>query len=123
MVLAGLMLAACSSGTGAESNPDFEPAYDCAGLADRWVDLQQEYLDRLGDADAAEFEAGSPRMDAAISWLGQALIEQGRDVRAVGCEAELVSGSEPLCSRLEQLDPGGGAGIAAIDLLRNPCPS
>ena len=72
----------------------------CDGLADRWVILQQTYLDRLGDATSDEIEAGSERVQAAGLFIGQAMIEQVRDVQAVGCQDELVSGSEALCSRI-----------------------
>ena len=50
IVLAVVILAG-SCGTGSttpdQATPGFEPAFDCEGLADRWVVIHQAYLDEL----------------------------------------------------------------------------
>lgn len=111
---------ACGSDADA-TDADFDAAFDCSGLADRWVVLQQSYLDRLGEADAAEIAEGSARTQAAGLFIGQAMIEQVRDVQAVGCQDELVSGSDALCSRIDQLEPAGEAGRGVVASLRETC--
>lgn len=105
----------------ATATPTFEAAFDCAGLADRWGRLQQEFLDRLGDADAAELEDGSDRVATAQRWIGNAMIEQARDSAAVGCETELTSGSAPLCDQLDAMTAGGEAAEFALAALRSTC--
>ena len=118
-------LAACSSddGTDEATAPSFTAAFDCDGLADRWIRLQQSFLDRLGDASTAELDAGSDRVRSANSWLGGALIEQARDIRAVGCEVELRAGAPALCSRLGALEPQGDAGAGVVAALEFECAS
>ena len=109
LVLAG----GCGDGN-AESGP-------CAGVADRWARIQQEYLDRLGDADTAELDAGSARVEAAAAWFGPAVIEQVRDARAVGCAEEFVAGSALLCDRLDHLGPSGEAAERVVADLASNC--
>ena len=108
---------------GDETAPSFTAAFDCTGLADRWATIQQSYLDRLGDADAAELDSGSARVDAAAAWFGPAMIEQVRDARNVGCSDEFEAGSALLCARLGQLEPGGEAAAAVVDDLTSTCES
>ena len=99
----------------------FDPALGCDGLADRWIRLQQSFLDQLADATAAELATGSERIDAANRFLGGALIEQARDASAVGCDVEVSSGAPALCERIDALEAGGEAGAAVIDQLERDC--
>lgn len=122
MVVAG----ACSTAddepamTGGSTGAQFEAALGCDGLADRWAALQQEYLDRLGTATAADLAEPSPAVAGAGQWLGSAMIEQTRDADAVGC-TELVSGSDALCSRVHQLTAAGEAAQIALEGLHDSC--
>ena len=123
MVVAG----ACSTAsdepamTGEPTTAPFEAALGCDGLADRWATLQQEYLDRLGPATAADLAEPSPAVASAGQWLGNAMIEQTRDAAAVGCD-ELVSGSVALCSRVNGLSAAGEAAEVVLQRLRDGCP-
>lgn len=98
----------------------FEAALGCDGLADRWAALQQEYLDRLGTATAADLAEPSPAVASADRWLGSAMIEQTRDADAVGCTG-LVSGSDALCARVGQLAAAGEAAQIALENLHDGC--
>lgn len=119
-----LGLASCAS-TGPAPAADQADALTgstaCDGLADRWVVIQQTYLDRLGDADAEELRNRSDRVLAAGAWVGQALLEQVRDARAVGCDEELVAGSSALCNRVPALEAGGEAAADVLDGLSSNC--
>ncbi len=108
--------------TGRSPAGGFEAALGCEGLADRWAVLQQEYLDRLGTATVADLADASPAVASAGQWLANAMIEQTRDADAVGCTG-LVSGSDPLCARLEQLSADGEAARVVLDRLHDTCRS
>ena len=113
------MLSACGGGgsTGeATSGP-------CAGRADFWVVIQQDYLDELGDARLTELDPPSERVAAANESVGPALIELARDAAAVECEAEIRSGSPEICSRLDRLQPHGEIGALVVDQLQARCDS
>ncbi|MEM9037482.1 MAG: hypothetical protein AAGD18_23020 [Actinomycetota bacterium] len=103
------------------TTPTTSGLFTCDGLADRWARIQQDYLDRLGDADAAELAGGSDRVNAAGAFLGPALVEQVRDAEAVGCGDTLQAGSADLCSRMERLTSGGEAADEVIARLMSAC--
>lgn len=107
------LLAACGDDD-SETGP-------CVGLADRWATIQQGYLDRLGDADTAELDRGSARVDDAAEWFGPAMIEQVRDAQGVGCADEFQAGSVLLCARIDRLEPGGEAAEQAVAYLASSC--
>ena len=106
--------------TGGATVERFEAALGCEALADRWAALQQEYLDRLGPATAADLADPSPAVASAGQWLANAMIEQTRDAVAVGCD-ELVSGSAALCARVDGLSAAGEAAEIALERLREGC--
>ena len=128
MVVAILMVVvgACSPAndepamTGGSTTVRFEAALGCEALADRWAVLQQDYLDRLGTATAADLDEPSPAVASAGQWLGNAMIEQTRDATAVGCD-ELASGSATLCARVGGLSAPGEAAEIALNRLRDRC--
>jgi hypothetical protein len=117
-----VLLVATGCGADDTSAPVAE-MMSCGGLADRWVRIQQDYLDRLDDADEVEFAEPSDRVNAAALWIGQAMLEQIRDSNSVGCDAELESGSPALCERVERLTTRGGAAAAVVEKLRDGCDS
>lgn len=125
-VLLMVVVGACSTAgdepamTGGSTTAPFEAALGCEALADRWGVLQQDYLDRLGSATAADLAEPSPAVASAGQWLGNAMIEQTRDAVAVGCD-ELVSGSAALCARVDGLSAAGEAAEIALDRLRGSC--
>ena len=106
--------------TGGATVERFDTALGCDGLADRWASLQQEYLDRLGSATAADLAEPSQGVASAGQWLANAMIEQTRDADAVGCTG-LVSGSIALCARMEGLSAAGEAAEIALGNLRDTC--
>lgn len=118
-------LCACSDSTTSTNTSTtdsaFESAFTCDELADRWVALQQGYLDRLDDADEIELEEASDRVKGAGLWIAQATLEQVRDTQAAGCSEVLASGSIALCSRVSQLHSRGEAGDAVISGLTDRC--
>lgn len=107
--------------TGELAATRFEAALGCEALADRWAGLQQEYLDRLGTATAEDLAEATPAVTSAGQWLANAMIEQTRDARAVGCTG-LVSGSDALCARVGQLSAPGEAARIARQTLSDNCP-
>ena len=124
VAIVAMTLPGCGAGgtqDGDGTAPTSTAPFDCSGLADRWVAIQQEYLDRLGDADRAEVDGGSERVDAAAAWFGPAVIEQVRDARNVGCDQDLEAGSELLCARFGLLEPGGEAAQEVVDDLVAGC--
>jgi uncharacterized protein YceK len=106
---------ASTGGTG------FEAAFTCAELADRWQDLQQNYLDRLGDASSSELEEGSARVDAAGRFIAQAMQEQARDVDLAGCNRELIGDGPLLCTRADRLETAGSAAAEIAETLTTGC--
>lgn len=121
-----VVVGACSTAddepamTGGSTTVQFEAAFGCEALADRWAALQQEYLDRLGTATEVDLAEPSPAVASAGQWLGNAMIEQTRDATAVGCD-ELVSGSAALCARVDGLAAAGAAAEIALERLRGSC--
>jgi hypothetical protein len=93
----------------------------CDGLADRWVEIQQMFLDDLGDAPVAD-GTSSPQVIDAGRRMGLLLLEYGRDIERAGCDVELAPGSPPLCARLDRLTPMGPAGQDVVDGLGADCP-
>ena len=121
-----VVVGACSTAndepamTGGSTTAQFEASLGCEALADRWATLQQEYLDRLGTATAADLAEPSAAVSQASRWLANAMIEQTRDADAVGC-TELVSGSDALCARIDGLTASGEAGGIVLQSLRAGC--
>lgn len=93
----------------------------CPERADFWVAIQQDYLDRLGDASVAELEARSDRVDQAGRWAGNAILEYVREVDSVGCAAAVRMGAPLICDRIDQLEAGGSAASSVIDGFRESC--
>lgn len=106
LVTVMMVATACSSGTdnGADA---------CAGLADRWVVLQQRVLEGLDSPGGID--------DAAANSNAAAMLEQARDAESVGCTAALAVGSPLLCGRLDRLRPGGPAGEELVAELAVAC--
>lgn len=120
--LVALLISACGNGgTGDSDSAALDSSFTCDGLADRWVVIQQEYLDRLGNADAKELDEGTDRVDSAQQWVSQAMLEQVRDAQAVGCAGQLSVGAAALCSRVVLLEPGGGAADSVVETFRDGC--
>lgn len=107
-----ILMIAASAGSG-----EGTPLSPCDGLADRWQRIQQDYLDRLGDAGLDD--AG--RIEPAGAWLAQALLEQVRDAESLGCEQIFRPGSPELCARLDELTDRGPAGRRALAALTQSC--
>ena len=122
----GLALIAGACGDDASvdesAGPGFEPAFDCEGLADRWVVIHQTYLDELGDLSARDLDPPAPAASRAAQSLANSVIEQARDAESVGCGDRLVSGSPLLCARVERLMAHGEAGEAVVAQLQSACP-
>ncbi len=124
-----LTVSACgsTSGGGTTAGPaggtDFDAAFTCDELADRWQDLQQDYLDRLGDASSVELEEGSARVDAAGRFITQAMQEQARDVELAGCAEELVEGGPVQCRRVDALVTAGAGAAGIVEALTARCPA
>jgi len=114
-------LTACGSTSG--GGTDFDAAFTCDELADRWQDLQQDYLDRLGDASSVELEEGSARVDAAGRFIAQAMQEQARDVELAGCAEELVEGGPVQCRRVDALVTAGAGAARIVEALTARCPA
>ncbi len=106
-----LVVAACSS----VDEPTNVP--DCSGLADRWLVLNQEYLDRLGGLSPTD----TREIEAADSWLGSALLEQARDAAAIGCEDEVSSRAPAICERAGQLVAAGSVAELARKAVTHGC--
>jgi hypothetical protein len=102
---------------------DFESAFTCDELADRWQNLQQGYLDQLGDASNTELDEGSARVDAAAGFIAQAMQEQARDVGLAGCTEELADGGSLLCSRVDRLVTAGAGAADLVEALAAECPA
>jgi hypothetical protein len=101
----------------------FAPAFDCGGLADRWVAINQAYLDDLGAMTVGDLDLPTQVADAATRRFAMSLTEQARDATAAGCAAELVSGSSALCTRLDRLSASGPAGESIMERARSICQS
>ena len=121
LVLVVLIILLGSTCAGGGENGSDAVSFGCDGLADRWITIQQGYLDELADADLAELGQRSFRVTTAESRLVQALIEQARDAQAVGCASDLESDSAALCTRLDRLAPPGAAGESVVELLLSDC--
>ncbi|MFQ5558761.1 MAG: hypothetical protein ACE5GB_14800 [Acidimicrobiales bacterium] len=119
----GLVVSGCGRGAGSghEDEASFTAAMSCEGLADRWVTIQQAFLDDLGDASQADLDPATPGVTRALTRVGSALTEQARDTRAAGCEAELAIGGTSLCRRVGRLEAGGGAAHLVLEGLRAGC--
>ncbi|MEM7095021.1 MAG: hypothetical protein AAF567_18615 [Actinomycetota bacterium] len=92
----------------------------CDGLAQRWAVLQQEYLDRLGEASQAELDEPSRAVLEAHAFIGRASIEQARDQDLAGC-TDLVPGSAEYCAFIPSLGPSGEAGAIVLERLQSEC--
>lgn len=118
--MAGIIILSACGGSSADVTED-SFADECAGRADFWITIQQEYLDRLGDAAASDFDQPTESVAAAGEWVGTALHEFVGEADAVGCAAEVRSGSALICSRLDKLQPTGTAGDQIVDQLLARC--
>ena len=122
-----MMIAAAGCGDDSVASEPADEAFgadfDCGGLADRWVEINQAYLDDLSDMSEADLDLPTPAVGAASRRLAMSLTEQARDAAALGCAAELASGSAALCTRVERLSASGPAGESIIEQLRRNCPS
>jgi len=125
VLMVGLVLSGAGCGDDSSAadpaGTGFEPAFDCEGLADRWVVIHQAYLDDLGDLPASELDPAGPVANRAAQSLAMAVIEQGRDAENVGCADRLVSGSPLLCARLHRLSAHGEAGDVVLAQLGAAC--
>jgi len=63
-----LFTAACASS--ASNKAGFEAALDCVELADRRVEIQQGFLDDLGDLPTADLEPAGGAGDEIVRLLG-----------------------------------------------------
>ena len=127
-VLVAMIGAACGDDSAVSPPTDavdqaFEPAFDCGGLADRWVVINQAYLDDLGDMTVGDLDLPTQVADAAGRRFAMSLTEHARDAAAAGCAAELVSGSSALCTRLDRLSASGPAGESIMERARSICQS
>jgi hypothetical protein len=118
--VAGIIILSACGGSSADVTED-SFADECAGRADFWIAIQQEYLDRLGDAAASDFDQPTEGVAAAGEWVGTALHEFVGEADSVGCAAEVRSGSPLICSRLNRLQPAGEAGDLVLDQLLARC--
>ena len=119
-LVAGLIILSACGANGADVNED-SFAQECEGRADFWIAIQQEYLNRLGDAAASAFDQPTESVAAAGEWVGTALHEFVGEADSVGCAAEVRSGSPLICSRLNRLEPAGEAGDLVLDQLLARC--
>jgi len=117
-----LLVSGCGNGgTGDADAGVLGSSFSCDGLADRWVVIQQGYLDKLGGADTTELDESTDRVASAQQWVSQAMLEQVRDAQAIGCADELSMGAPALCSRVALLEPGGAAAESVVETLRDSC--
>jgi hypothetical protein len=117
-LLAVLLLAACA---GNAATAGSGTADECAGRADFWIVIQQEYLDRLGDVAVGDLDPPTEQVTAANEWAGTALVEHAREAQTVGCETEVRVGSPEICERLVGLQSRGAAGEHVLAQLLARC--
>lgn len=118
--MAGVIILSACGGSSADVSED-SFAQECEGRADFWITIQQEYLDRLGDAAASDFDQTTESVAAAGEWVGTALHEFVGEADSVGCAAEVRSGSALICARLDKLQSRGEAGDQVVDQLLARC--
>lgn len=110
-----LLLAAAGCGAGDESS-DGDAA--CKVVVDRWVEIQQDLLDKLATFEPGASDEGR---NAAFQGIAAAMFENSRDANTIGCETALASGSDETCARLVDLRASNPDGESALDQHRVAC--
>lgn len=93
----------------------------CEQILDRWVEIQQQLLIDLDDAE--ERGLSEEAVAALSAGTASGLFENSRDATRVGCEGVLVAGDAELCARVGDLEADGAASTAALAELESQCQS
>lgn len=110
-----LLLAATGCGASDESS---DGDGDCQVVVDRWVEIQQDVLDKLATFGPEVSEEGR---NAAFQGIAAAMFENSRDANTIGCETALASGSDATCARVADLRASNPDGESALEQHRLAC--
>ncbi|MGI9623409.1 MAG: hypothetical protein ACR2PK_11280 [Acidimicrobiales bacterium] len=117
--MALFVFGACGGdGGGADSD---DAGDNCDQIVDRWVEIQQQLLDDLDDAE--DRDLSDDAVAALSAGTASGLFENSRDATRLGCEDVLMAGSAALCDRVSELQAPGPASTAALADLQTQCAS